>query len=298
MLSTAKKLQSKLPAGGKWYGVYDRVPMAYPDTAEGFVIAWDLIKDPEIATKQRDATMAAAEAARLAVAAADAAAAAAADDPTAEKIDAASKAAAAAEEAKLMVEKKKKEEKKELGKKAYGIYPTAEEMHRNILQNDVGDRCGYEVIQEDMPCAGYIDAEWYGERDDHTHNRIRKCLAALRVYCRQDGREPEIYVCCGSRQEGDHFKNSYHIIVANFVFRASNSNVLKKFSKNIAQTSKWWIAPVVPTPTAEGILKEKTIIDDAVYTKNRLMRLPLNCKRGSTVPLIRISGDPTDEDEN
>jgi hypothetical protein len=97
-------------------------------------------------------------------------------------------------------------------------------------------------------------------------------------------------------------KNSYHIVVANFVFPASDCVAIKSFAAEMQKrTLKRELPPghgwMWDDVKKNGSIETKHVIDMAVYTKNRSMRLPLCCKKKAPyVPLLRISGDPLKDD--
>jgi hypothetical protein len=100
----------------------------------------------------------------------------------------------------------------------------------------------------------------------------------------------EVYVCCSTRQKGETWKNSYHLVVKNLVFATNHGGAMKVFWKRIQDRlsdDEWYW---------DNKGKRTHILDMAVYTRNRLIRLPLCSKRGGT-PFKRINGDPFDEND-
>ena len=179
------------------------------------------------------------------------------------------------------------------GSKMYGVYASAEELYANMLHLPAGERYAYEVIDEGSSCRNYADIEWVGDHDI-THSRVRALVAVLREHCEAEyGRAVRLYVGCSSRwvdEKANRCKNSYHIVFGDLVFENNHRGGMAAFWTAVRDSlsgDEWhW--------DNEG--KKTHIIDSAVYTRNRCMRLMLCSKRGG-VPFRRISGDPLDEDD-
>jgi len=183
-------------------------------------------------------------------------------------------------------------------KKAYGLYSSVEDFFKNMLRNTADARFGYELIPENTECKAYADIEWYGEQDS-AHAILKGFVAFLRErageWYPQMGERPRIYVACGSRPDKEWFKNSYHLTIDNLVFTCNHDGQMKSFFTPPPDTcdpshdhSKFYRT----NPRGE----RKCIVDLSVYSKNRTFRLPYNMKRGTTVPLLRLSKDPFDDD--
>ena len=137
-----------------------------------------------------------------------------------------------------------------------------------------------------------------GEKDTNHGRMAHVVLPAIRAQVkRQYNKDAEIYVACGSRPTDENtWKNSYHVTVANLVFIPDRTyeNQMLRLANSLAEigNSEDW----------ECERKDKTgcktgcILDLSVYTKNRVFRLPGNCKLGDSVPIARISGDPSNDD--
>jgi len=170
------------------------------------------------------------------------------------------------------------------GKKMYGVYSQSKDLFmQNLLDTPVASRHAYELLVEDVPCKGYADVEWEGDPDpDHT--TLQRLVAAIRTKVHEEySHEPRIYVCCGTRptkENPDILKHSYHIVLDNIIYERNNDGQMKQFFTTIPGFT--WM---------DGV-EEKQMIDSRVYTKNRNFRLPHCTKAGSTIPLLRISGDP------
>ena len=94
---------------------------------------------------------------------------------------------------------------------------------------------------------------------------------------------------CGSRANDVGYKNSYHVH-ANVCFPNNHNGDMKAFVKLLVDTKL--SGPEWTWKRQSG--EAESVVDMRVYTKNRPLRLPGNCKPGQT-PHVRISGDPTDE---
>lgn len=169
----------------------------------------------------------------------------------------------------------------------YGVYECADDFYTALYTLPTDKRYGYELIPADTPCRNYADVEWMGERDA-THKILKILVAVVRTHCKNEYQhDPELAVACSTRPAGPGlWKNSYHIVVGGLVFQ-SNHGAMKAF----------WADIQALLPGAEWHWdnngQQTHVIDMAVYTRNRVMRLPLCSKRGG-VPFTRISGDPLD----
>ena len=120
----------------------------------------------------------------------------------------------------------------------------------------------------------------------------------LRAYCLETGRDPEIYVSCGTRSVpqdaasgggdaasgggevasggagGDVIfktKNSYHVVVPNFIFPSSHCDLIKRFYMGLQSRVKKHILPhglvwehQDGTKMKDGAKVMKHVIDDKV----------------------------------
>ena len=171
------------------------------------------------------------------------------------------------------------------GAKMYGLYTNMarETLMLNLLDTPVASRHCYELLVENVPCKAYADVEWEGP-EDADHSELWRLVAAIRAKVQEElSHEPKIYVSCGSRPskgDPDVLKHSYHIVLENIIYERNNDNQMKQFFTGIPGFS--WMDD----------FEEKQKVDARVYTKNRVFRLPHCTKSGSTIPLVRISGDP------
>jgi hypothetical protein len=172
----------------------------------------------------------------------------------------------------------------------YGLYEDVEGFFAEMHKCPEGKRSGFELIPVFRECAAYADFEWEGEEDTE-HSKMRLVVSEVRsVFEEEHNRVAEVYVCCSTRQKGETWKNSYHLVVKNLVFATNHGGAMKAFWKRIQDRlsdDEWYW---------DNKGKRTHILDMAVYTRNRLIRLPLCSKRGGT-PFKRINGDPFDEND-
>ena len=180
----------------------------------------------------------------------------------------------------------------------YGVYASVEDLYAKLLKLPEGKRYAYEVIRECSPCRNYVDIEWVGDRDT-THIKMRALVANVRAYCKAKYRRAiKLYVGCSTRVIDEKagvtaglWKNSYHMTFGDLVFESNHGGGMAAFwtvIRNRLSGDEWhW--------DSHG--KKTHIIDSAVYTRNRCMRLMLCSKRGG-VPFQRISADPFDENDD
>jgi hypothetical protein len=177
------------------------------------------------------------------------------------------------------------------GGKVYGFYPSAEEFYECLLKTPAGKRNAYELIRENTPCKGYLDVEWIGKPDEG-HTKLKMITHSLRTKLKSAANiTADLYVACGTRNTADPdlLKHSYHIVVDNAIFDCNHDGTMKNFF-SLDTTDDWYYT------AKDG--KQKYIVDLGVYTRNRLFRLPLCCKADDPqkTPLVRISGDPFNDD--
>ena len=181
------------------------------------------------------------------------------------------------------------------GAKMFAVYASVEDLYTDLLKLPEGKRYAYEVIRECSPCRNYADIEWVGDHDT-THTKIRALVAELRAYCRAEyGRAFKLYVGCSTRSNDERaglWKNSYHLVLGDLLFENNHGGGMAAFwaaiRKRLSGDEWHW---------EDNKGKKTHIIDGAVYTRNRCMRLMLCSKRGG-VPFQRISGDPFDENDD
>ena len=170
----------------------------------------------------------------------------------------------------------------------YGVYACESDFFAALSTLPADRRYGNELIPADTPCRSYADVEWEGERDA-THETLKTLVDTVRTHCKHEYQhDPEIAVACSTRPAGPVlWKNSYHFVVGGLVFQSNHGGAMKAF----------WAGIQARLPGAEWHWdnngRQTHVIDMAVYTRNRIMRLPLCGKRGG-VPFTRISGDSLD----
>ena len=177
------------------------------------------------------------------------------------------------------------------GHKVYGFYTTPEDFYEALLLIPADKRWGYEIIPNGSPCKLYLDVEWDGVDDSKDHTKIKTIVQNLRDRMRNffDG-SVELYLACSTRVKHESvFKNSYHLVCPNFVFRCNHDGVMKCFVESICQGDNWFY-------TKNG--KKTCLADMSVYTRNRCIRLPSCSKKGSSVPFRRINGDAIDAEDD
>jgi hypothetical protein len=197
------------------------------------------------------------------------------------------------------------------GAKLFAAYPSAPDFYKHFLKQPLDKRWGYEIIPESAPCKAYMNIEWLSPIDQGSDNHSRILLIIEDIRNRFEekySRAPEIYVCCGSRvvwgQKTAFYKNSYHVVIANFVFENNWDGQMRSFfmcnpttttSMLDSESNAHWYYPD-PNPIRHG--KPKSVLDHHVYLKNHQFRLPLASMLGSDVPLTRISGNPFDVEDD
>jgi len=172
----------------------------------------------------------------------------------------------------------------------YGLYEREEDFFAEMCKCPEGAWYGFELIPVLSECAAYADFEWEGEKDTE-HSKMRLVVSEVRnVFEEEHNRAAEVYVCCSTRQKGETWKNSYHLVVKNLVFATNHGGAMKAFWGRVRDrlSGAEWYWDNKGNPTH--------ILDMAVYTRNRLIRLPLCSKRGGA-PFKRISGPPSEKND-
>jgi len=156
----------------------------------------------------------------------------------------------------------------------FGSYVDAKTCLAAMMELAVDCRFGFEMVREGLACNLYLDIEWMGcEEDEET--TILRILAALRAYIRKTyGREFALQITRGSRRKGGGFKCSFHVIVTGLVFE-DNQQTMKACAESIQAT----------------LSEEDQHIDLGVYTKDRVMRTVMSCKRSSNIAMRNVTGD-------
>jgi hypothetical protein len=179
-------------------------------------------------------------------------------------------------------------DKDDKGKKVYAFYDDPASFYLALAPLE--RRHGYELIHERARCLFYLDIEWLGPEDDD-HVKMQWIADKLRAICEERfGLNPELYVSCSSRpaKEDGLYKNSYHLVARSLAFQNNHDGAMLRLAQALCAFG---------TPAHhEWLVGDKCVVDLAVYTKNRLVRLPFCSKFGSPVPFVRISGAPLEDD--
>lgn len=189
--------------------------------------------------------------------------------------------------------------KKKGGGYSFGVYPDAATLHAALLQLPVNKRFLFEQIQKHKRCRAYADVEWVGAADVG-HTRMREFCKRLRGWCRDKyGLRAELYVntsSCETREPGV-YKHSYHVVIGNLIFASNHGGSMQQFWRDFTacelNTAEWWWTK----RDKKGEERRVHILDGSVYTSWRNFRLSLCSKQGGE-RFARISGSPTDEDDD
>jgi hypothetical protein len=126
----------------------------------------------------------------------------------------------------------------------YGLCEDVEGFFAEMRKCPEGARYGFELIPDLRECVAYADLEWEGE-EDAEHSKMRHVISVVRiVFEKTHNRKAEVYVCCSTRRKGETWKNSYHLIVKNLVFK-TNHGAMKVFWKHVqtllSDTGCYWV---------------------------------------------------------
>ena len=185
------------------------------------------------------------------------------------------------------------------GSKMFGIYTDIDrlELIKRIYDTPPTKRACYELIPKNTKCRAHADIEWVG-MNDPKHTTLAQIVAHFRTKAQETwGRNPEIYVSCSTRavlkedsqtqavnESGEFlYKHSYHLSIPTLVFQCNHDGEMKRFFTTDDDRFYW---------TEDG--KRKSMVDLAIYTQNRQMRLPYCCKLGSTANFMPINADGFD----
>ena len=149
----------------------------------------------------------------------------------------------------------------------------------------------YEVVKAENPRRHYFDVEWLADTDKEGTDILKKILTCFIEFAGLEGDTP-LYVSQGSRWKGENkYKHSYHVVFRDVLFKnlSDHSRYMKAFRQHVAQS------PYANDLAQISEYKSMTrrcfnyYYDIAVYTKNRLMRLPGQCKPEMDVPLTTLT---------
>ena len=158
----------------------------------------------------------------------------------------------------------------------FGVYAGYQEFMHVCMELKDFDRHGFEVIRATRECNLYFDLEWYGEED---WDKILRIMNVIRVYIvKKFGINFALQILRGSRLDKKKgFKNSLHVVVTGL-----------SFTNNFGGAMKICVIEIVESSHPD----DRSSFDTGVYTRGRLMRTEMSCKRGTQVPLHNITGDP------
>ena len=179
-------------------------------------------------------------------------------------------------------------DKNKKGAKVFGIYPTFEDFWTNYLKNKPEERWGYEVVLRDKPVKFHMDIEYWTDEPDSMHTKLRMVTAWLRGYLTSlYAHQPEIYVMCGTRpDDGKKIKNSYHLVIDNYVCANNKQDgTMKEIYRIMQGLGDEW-QTIKP-----GKDKPQCIVDDSICSADRCMRLLLSSKLGKNYPFYCLTED-------
>ena len=179
--------------------------------------------------------------------------------------------------------------------KCFGIYPSFEEFWSNYLRVPPNRRWGYEVVRKDKPAKIYFDIEYWTTDGDTEHTKLFMFVDYIRKRLgEQSPVPPEINYVIGTRPDKGKIKDSYHVVVDNFVCRNNHDDgTMLQLAKETTQLGDEW-------KTVKPNGKIADIVDTSVYKKEQLIRLPLSAKRSSKHPrpFHILSEDGYDHEQN
>lgn len=107
------------------------------------------------------------------------------------------------------------------GSKVYGVYKTVTHFHDALVQSSGSHWYAYELIPENIPCHFYADIEWVG-REDYDHAKIQWIVQRFQAeILREFKKKVSFQVSCATRMTDgiNVYKNSYHLVSQNIIFR-------------------------------------------------------------------------------
>ena len=178
-------------------------------------------------------------------------------------------------------------DKNKEGAKVFGIYTTFEDFWTHYLKNKPDERWGYEIVLHDKPVKFHMDIEYWTDEPDSEHTKIRM-VTAWRRHCLTSlyKRQPEIYVMCGTRPDNGKIKNSYHLVIDNYVCANNKEDgTMKEIYRIMQGLGDEW-QTIKP-----GKDKPQCIVDDSICSADRCMRLLLSSKLGKNYPFYCLTED-------
>jgi hypothetical protein len=175
------------------------------------------------------------------------------------------------------------------GSKVYGVYKSVKHFYRCLALVPADKRHGYELIQECTQCILYFDIEYEGPPENKRRLHMIENVIRNKVKSRF-GYDADLDIQCATRnlnEQGTIQKHSYHIFVTNVLFPCNHDGAMKEFATNLGTTDDWYYI--------DRAGHRKHIVDDSVYTRNRVFRLEGCCKASDPykTPFVRINSDFT-----
>lgn len=185
------------------------------------------------------------------------------------------------------------------GGKVYGYYRSIEDFHEALVhESGPVERCAYELIPENTPCRLYLDVEWEGI-EDYEHSCIRWILEEIskRAEAVLGKSNVTFFVACATRcitspASTPMYKNSYHVVCPDLVFRCNHNGEMLAFIRDTVHAD--------PSQHHQWYVGDKCVIDLKVYTKNRCFRTITSTKRGYNSPfrMLNLNDDTLSDNPN
>lgn len=148
----------------------------------------------------------------------------------------------------------------------------------------------YEVVRDSAARRHYFDIEWLAENEFQT-GPFYTLLKAFKEFMDLPAEKTQkFFVTKGSRWKNEQsYKHSYHVIYRDIILPDKDQHALMMMRFKDFLSKSIYAEELAEVADSYKILTKRSYVykyDGAVYTKNRLMRLPNQCKPGGTVPLI------------
>ena len=149
------------------------------------------------------------------------------------------------------------------------------------------------MVRNDRPSKIYFDLEYWSVEEDITHTKLFMFLDHIRKRLGDSPAPPEICFVIGTRPDKGLYKNSYHVVVDNFVCRNNHDegSMLELVTETFELGEEW--------TTVKPNGKTVYIVDNSVYKTGQCIRLPLSAKHSSKIqrPFHILSEDGYDQEE-
>ena len=158
----------------------------------------------------------------------------------------------------------------------------------------------YEVVRPNKPRRHYFDIEWEDDKEEDVDGKLFMLLDEFTEFMKDrevtDGRKKEVinitsltdnlFVTDGSRWKKDVYKHSYHVIYRDVIIKNLEDHkiLMKQFMEYVAKCDNANKLAVISDYKVVTTRCYNYVYDQAVYTKNRLMRLPGQTKPEMTTP--------------